>query len=257
MRIILLFLIFFFSFSFCHSLLYAQPTLSINTENFPPFSFEENGSIVGAATEIVEMVMKSAGLRYSIELYPWARCYTLAKNTPNTFIYAISRRANREKHFIWIGVITPAKQSFFSLKERGDIQIIDIEDAHKYRIGTTVEDARDTYLINKGFNPKEIDRLGGKEGHLKNYQKLKLGRIDLWPMPDAVAYFVVRRTGDDPEKTLRKVYEIPELSQEGFYLAANLQTDDEVIKKIRKHLIEFKKSSAYAAILKKWDLAEQ
>jgi polar amino acid transport system substrate-binding protein len=252
----LLLFVFFLSL-FCHSVLPAQQSFVINTENFPPMSFEENGKIVGASTEVVERVMKRAELEYVIEMYPWARCYATAKNTPNTLIYPISRRAKREKHFIWIGEVTPAKQSFFALKERSDIQIEKLKDTRKYRIGTTVEDARETYLINKGFKAEDFDRVGGKEGHLKNYKKLKQKRIDLWPMPGAVAYFTVKREGDDPEKTLRKVFEISEISKKGFYLAANLKTPDEVIKKIRKHLEEFKKSPEYDMILRKWDLEGQ
>jgi polar amino acid transport system substrate-binding protein len=79
-------------------------------------------------------------------------------------------------------------------------------------------------------------------------------RIDLWPMPDAVMNYIVGKAGDDMNTVLRKVFELSEISTEGYYIAASLQTLDDVVNKIRTTLEDFKKSAEYEMILDKWGL---
>lgn len=226
----------------------------IFTEEFPPFNFSENGRITGVSTEVVEAVMKRTGFDYEIKSYPWVRAYGVSQKRPNSLIFSISRQTKRENLFKWIEVIVPSVHSVFALKKRSDIQAITFEDLKKYRIGTTIEDARETYLLDKGFEIDKLHRIGGGSSNLRNYMKLKMERIDLWPMPDAVMDYIVRQTGDDPDKTLRKVFKLSEISQDGYYLAASLQTSDEVVEKIKKTLIEFKKTQEYAMILDRWGI---
>ena len=89
--------IFFLILLFCNSS-YAQ-TLTVYTEEFPPFNFTENNNIVGVSTEVVEAVMKTAGIEYKLESLPWARAFKYAKDQPNALIYSISRRAKRKNLF--------------------------------------------------------------------------------------------------------------------------------------------------------------
>ena len=92
--------------------------------------------------------------------------------------------------------------------------------------------ARESYLESKGFDFNTFDRTSGDNSHVSNYKKLKAGRIDLWPMPDAVAYHVAKTEGDDPAALLKRILPLTEIST-GYYLAASLQTSDETVKTIR------------------------
>ncbi len=233
--------------------LFAQK-LTIYTEEFPPYNFTEDDKIVGVSTEVVETVMREAGLDYEIVSYPWARTYKFAKKRPNSLIFSISRRAKREDKFKWIGVIVPSKHSVFALKNRTDIRIDKIDDLKKYKIGTTIGDARETYLLNKGFEIIELQRVGGDDANRRNYEKLKLGRIDLWPMSEANAHYILRQAGDDPDIEIRKVFLLEEMSKGVYYIASGLQTSDEIVKKIRLALQKFKKTREYRRILEKWGL---
>jgi polar amino acid transport system substrate-binding protein len=245
---------FFFVF-FAAGILQAEP-IHIYTEEFPPFNFTENGKITGMSTEIVEAVMKQAKIEYVIESLPWARGYQNAQDRPNALIYSMSRLPKREALFKWIGVITPSDYSVFALKERTDIEIKNLDDMKKYKIGTTLGDARETYLVSKGFELEKLDRVGGEEANVQNFQKLKTKRIDLWPMPDAVAYYILKKSGDDLDKVLRKVFELSELTTGGYYLAASLQTSDDVVNKLKNSLEAFKKTPDYKELLKKWGLKQ-
>lgn len=228
--------------------------LTIYTEEVAPYNFTEGNKIVGVSTEVVEAVMNKAGLDHEMVSYPWARTYKLAAERPNSLIFSISRRPKRETTFKWIGVIVPSRHSVFALKSRIDIKIENIDDLKKYTIGTTLDDARETYLLENGFKISDLQRVAGKTANLQNYQKLKLGRIDLWPMSEAIAYYIVRKSGDDPDRQIRKVFLFEEMSKGGYYIASSLQTSDDIVKTIRETLEKFKKTTEYQQILEKWDL---
>lgn len=228
--------------------------LTIYTEEFPPYNFTEGNKIVGVSTEVVEVVMKKAGLDYEMVSYPWARTYKLAAGSRNSLIFSISRRPKRETTFNWIGVITPSKHSVFALKSRLDLKIENLEDLRKYAIGTTIGDARETYLLENGFWPSDLQRVSGETANLQNYEKLKLGRIDLWPMSEAAAYYTVKKAGDDPDRQIRRVFVFEAMSKEGYYIASSLQTSDDIVRTIRETLEKFKKTTEYQQILEKWDL---
>ncbi len=229
--------------------------ITLYTEEFPPFNMTENNEVTGVSTEVVANVMSTAGIAYTIESYPWARTYKLAQKGPTSLIYSISRRAKRENLFRWIGIIVPTVQSVFSLKSRTDIDIKELAEMKNYKIGTTLQDSREIYLLNNGFTEDDLMRASGDNSYFLNYKKLKQGRIDLWPMPDAVAFYLVKQAGDDPSETIQKVFEFEEMSKSGYYIAASLDVPEETVETIRESLEEFKKTPEYENILKKWGLA--
>ena len=85
-----------------------------------------------------------------------------------------------------------------------------------------------------------------------NYQKLKMGRVDLWIMSELTARHLARRAGDDPAKTLAKVYHIADLSSEGYYMAFGRQTPDATVARFRNALESIKRNGIFDALKKKW-----
>jgi len=231
-------------------------SLAIITEEFPPYNYIENNKITGIATEVVEAVMKQTGINYTIKSYPWARTYYIAQKMPNTLIYSINRTPQREKLFKWVGAIVPINVSIFCLAERSDIRVDDFNDLKQYKIGTIIDDAFESYLIGKGLDVSNFDRISGEKAYQRSYLKLKAGRIEVMPMMDAVAYHVVRKVGDDPKAMLRRVFSVTELSKNSCYIAASLKTPDDVVNKIRNVLEDFKKTSNYKELLEKWGVQE-
>ncbi|OZG71227.1 hypothetical protein BTA51_21500 [Hahella sp. CCB-MM4] len=243
------------AFLFCLSPHIHADAISIYTEEFPPFNYASQQSIDGVSTRIIREVMDRTGLAYSLQLFPWARSYRATLEQQNTFIYSISRLKQREGLFKWVGKIVPVGYSVFTLQSNHDIKVDSLEDMKKYRIGTTINDAREDYLLSRGFDVRHFDRLSGEDANLKNYLKLKAGRIDLWPMPDAVAYYIARSQEDNPKAVLRRVYTLSELST-GYYLASNVNTPDQVLESVRNSLKQFKTTREYINILKNWGLEE-
>jgi len=224
-------------------------TIHVVTEDYPPYNFEENSKIVGISTEVVRAVLKEVGYETDIRLYPWPRTYSMAQKNENTIIYSISRTEERENLFKWIGVVAPADNYLFALKNKTDIKISNLDEAKKYRIGTVRDDVADIYLTKKGFEVgKNIERASNYELNMK---KLLKGRLDLWFCAEFVGNFLLKKHGYIPEETVKKVYFLDEISGEGFYMAFSKSTSDDIVEKYKIALEKLKTDGTYDKILKK------
>lgn len=220
----------------------------------PTYNYTQDSVLTGVSTEVVKKVMELAGEDFTIKSYPWARSYVSAQSGSGNLIYSINRIEKREKLFKWIGEVSPNTTSVYALKSRPGIQVRNLDELQKYSIVTAFRDAKEMYLVNKGFNKLKFARLSGKDTNMRAYKLLKSGDVDVWPMTDAVAYYIARQHGDEPEKILRKVIPIAEMSTQGFYIAASLDTPDELVTHIARTLEKFKATDEYKQILVRWGL---
>jgi polar amino acid transport system substrate-binding protein len=227
-------------------------SLTIFTEEFPPFNFTEKGKITGVSTEIVRHVMADTGIQYQIKSLAWKETYQRAQEEPNSLIFSISRNKSREKLFKWIGIIVPTSYFVMALKSRTDIKVESLEDMKKYKIGTTMDDIVESWLISKGFDTGDFYRSSGDNATQKNFMNLLNKRIDVCPFPDAVAYHIVRKAGhSNPGLLLQKTFPIEELSG-GYHMASGLKTPDSDVFQISQALRKFKQSDKYYKILAHW-----
>lgn len=227
----------------------ADDPVRILTEEFPPYNYTAQGKITGLATEVVEAVLKELGRQAEIQSMPWARAYETARSTPGVLIYSIGRTPERDKHFKWVGVIAPTVYYLYGQHGRA-YRVDTLEAAKPYQIGTVNEDVGEQFLVSQGF--VKGHNLQSSVKYMYNYEKLKAGRIDLWIMSELTANHLARQAGDDPQQTLSKVYRIPELSSEGYYLAFGAHTPDATVEKYRKALETVRSNGTYDRLQRKW-----
>ena len=228
----------------------AATTVTCVTEENRPVNFMENGRVTGFSTEVVEAVLKEIGVPANIQIMPWARAYATALHAENVLIFSIMRTAEREHLFKWVGVVSPPDSSYlFAMRER-KLRLADLDDARNYKIGTINGDAREQYLESKGFVKGR--HLHGNAVPRITYEKLKLGRIDLWAMSEIVAVDLVRREGGDPAQVLVRALQLTELGSGGSYMAFGPKTDDQLVERFRKGLEAVKANGTFAALQKKW-----
>ncbi len=151
-------------------------TIVVVTEDNYPLSYEENGQVVGQATELVKETLDGAGLAYTIGMYPWARAYGMARTEPYVLIYSMARTPEREEQFKWVGAVAPRIYVLYKLRSREDIAITTLEEAKAYRIGVVKDDVRHKYLVAEGVSVEEVTN------DTQNMMKLRSGRIDLFPI---------------------------------------------------------------------------
>ena len=227
----------------------AEAAVRILTEEYPPYNYTDHGKVTGLSTEVVEAVLKELKLQGDFQSLPWARAYETARNTPNVLIYSIGRTPERDKLFKWVGVI--AATNYYLFGQPGRVYHVDsLEAAKKYRIATVNEDVGEQFLMAHGFVKGQ--NLQPSVKYELNYEKLKMDRVDLWIMDELTASYLARQAGDDPAKTLNRVYRIPELTNDESYMAFGMQTPDATVDKFRHALERVRQSGVYEQLQRKW-----
>lgn len=148
-------------------------SISFFTEDYAPLNFEQDGEIVGVATDQVKQMMQRAGLDYSLELTQWSRAINLAEKKPNTCVFATTHTEERDARFQWVEPLSADKTVLVKLKG-SDVNVNSIEDARALRTGTQTGDYTVGVLKDNGFELTDLS-----PNFEVTVKKLKAGRIDL------------------------------------------------------------------------------
>ena len=212
----------------CAATALAGGELRVVTEELPPYNMTQGGQITGMSTEVVQAVMKEAGIQAPIHSMPWARAYDIALNEENVLISSITRTPQREKLFKWV-----------------------LDDARRLQTATVNEDAGEQYLLAHGFLIGK--NLQSSNRYELNYEKLKAGRVDLWIANELNALYLSRQAGDDPERVMQRVLDLSELAADGgLNMAFSVKTPDATVERFRKALETVRRNGTYDAIRRRW-----
>ena len=209
----------------------SQEQIQVFTELFPPYQqLNDSGDIDGWSTQLVKKILDEAKIDYQITVYPWPRTYRLASQQPNTLIYSLLRNKPRESLFYWIAPLCKIQTYFYKFKYRDDISVNDLEDARKYVIGIGRDQPHLEFLIDSGFIINE--NLVEVTSNAQLQQMMKRDRVDLIM---ASRHFVeaLKKNSSADFHDIEPIYFIHEFKQQ-LYLAANLETSPEVLKRIKR-----------------------
>jgi polar amino acid transport system substrate-binding protein len=197
----------------------AHAALHLLTDENAPFGYTDPASqkITGITADMVVEAASRAKQPYVLEIFPWARAYSLAKNDPDTCVYPLARLPERESLFRWVGPLSVntwvlyAKSSFQG--EIGSLAALE-----KYTVGGLLQDGPAVYLKSQGVN---VEMVGDNKHNLK---KLAAGRIDLW----ATGLYRGRALATEEGITdIKPVYTIKEVDH---YLACSPKTAESAVK---------------------------
>lgn len=196
--------------------------ITVVTENTPQ-SFRQNGRVAGRATEVVEQTLQRAGLTdYRIDIYPWARAQDLALREPNVLIYLIARTAERESQFQWVGEVRRIRYFLYALPDRGDLDMLQLDDARTRTIGVVRDDVRHQYFQRQGFT-----RLVVSSQPMENLRTLLHRQVDLVPMTELEAATLCQEARPDCTG-LTRLAPLDDL-RFGLYMAFSTATPKEVV----------------------------
>ena len=236
-------------FTWSFSCLSYSTSITIVTEQLPPYNYQENGVMKGMSTEVVQAVLQELDLEIPIEVYPWARAYRMASAIENVLIYSISRIPQREASFKWIGVIAPVSFGVFALKKRTDIKADSLNGLRPYKLGTVQGDALDQYFTKKGFT--NIVKSNSKEVSMKMFL---MGRSDIWSVSKQTGVYLLKKAGISPNESVREILKLKEFSAGNQYMAFSLATKDKVVNQFKEALKSIKKKGFYQNIIKKYEI---
>lgn len=224
-------------------------SLEVVTEEWPPYTYTENGRVVGVVSEIVRATLDRAGMDYSIKIYPWARSYDEAMNGKNVLIYSIFKLPNREYLFKWVKLDGLAvNMHLFRPKFRPEIKVPTIADARQYRVGVTRETSTHHFLLSKGF--VEGENLFPVNSEEQNILKSNPAnqRIDLTTGDTLSMAHWLKVSGFVSDYWVQQAL----LFKEDIYIAFGLKTSDAVVEKVRTAFLELKAEGQIEAIREKY-----
>ena len=228
--------------------LYGAEPLRVVTEELPPYSMTIDGKPDGMATELVQAVLKEMGETCSIQVMPWARAYDTALNGHNVLIYSIARTPAREPLFTWVEPIAPGNWKLYSLNP--NLRLRSLDEARRYQIATVKDDVGEQFLLDNGF---ELGKnLQSSNRYNINYEKLRMGRVDLWIVNETNAHYIVRQQGLEPAQALYPALDLKNLGGNGLNIAFSHNTDAEIIARFRQGLEKVRASGKIQAIYAKW-----
>lgn len=165
------------------------------TEEYPPFSFREGGKYKGSSIDQVDILMKTAGLDYSVDMMPWARALALAENEPMHCVFTATHNEERDPHFKWVEPLLTGK-TLLIRKAGSKANPTTLDEAKAYLIGTQRGDFTADILKKNGFDKVDL----ATDFNL-TLEKLMLGRIDLMPISEDY-YRKLRKEGTQIEQTM-------------------------------------------------------
>jgi ABC-type amino acid transport substrate-binding protein len=219
-------------------------SLAVLTEEFPPYNFTEDGELRGIATDILKLVLEDAKVDVRggpMQVYPWARAYNVALVQPDTMLYSVTRTAEREKLFKWVGPVASNRNVLLARKDRS-VKIATLKDAGKFKAGAIRDDAGGQLLVAGGYPPDQMELSSDARS---NILKLETGRIDLFAYPENVFKWMLATMGKNPGD-----YETVFVLHDGHvYFALNRDTPDELVANLQKSLDKVKASGQAQAII--------
>ena len=224
--------------------------LRVVTEDWPPYNYSEQGNVTGVVTEVVLAALDRTGLDYTVEVLPWARAYKLARTEPNVMIYTILRLPNRAPLFRWIKLDGLAVEMYmFRPVHRQEIELHDLDDAKKYRVGVTRDTSTHHFLLAHGFRtgknlfPVRCEQLNT----LKS--KPETRRVDLTTGDRLSVARVLKEAGLPPD------YWVPQLLlfKEDLYMAFSLKTPAATIERVRQGLEMVRDDGTLARVTDKYN----
>lgn len=230
-------------FLFCGASLARAEALVLLTENLAPFNMSVNGSnfakgegVSGISADILRAVCQRAEVEcQQILRFPWQRVYQQTLEDGGYGLFSTARTQEREALFKWVG---PIATNHWVLLARGDspIQLANLQDAARYRIGGYKGDAKTQFLLDRGLSVQTTLRDN------ENARKLDKGQIDLWVTSEQAGRYMARQEGIDNLRVVQRLHAAE------LYLALNRQTPTELVQKLQTALDALRAEGVLQAI---------
>ena len=214
------------------------------TEQFPPFSYQEDGKLQGISVDLLEKMLEHMNTtlnRSEIKLLPWDQGYQMALQDNNTAIFSTGRIPEREALFKWVGPISSIKVVLFALNEK-HIKINSPGDLMALKIGVVKDSAEGPVVIKAGANPGNLVE---SNNTTQVIDMLKAGTIDAWAYPDLVGVWMAEKAGLKAGE-YEVVYQLTKESP--LYYAFNRNTSNSTVQAFQAALNQTKKGKEASGV---------
>lgn len=214
---------------------FAKESITVFTEDFPPYNYLYQNILVGDNVEIVDRVFKELNFTPNYVVLPWARSYQMVLTTPNSLVFSMARNKEREHKFKWVGSLNGVETCLFSLRNTDHADVSSLDSAKTFKVVTQLGGHISVLLEREGF--KQGENLFGSVNVASALKMLETGRTDLIGLPERVIYYYLQLQNRNPTQVIKKQFCFDSTA---LYLAFNENTPDELVEKFRDALIKVK-----------------
>lgn len=209
-----------------------------------PYQYlDDQQQIHGFSWQLVKQMFSRAGVTIKgdkVQMLPFARAYKTVQRTNSSGMFMTVRKQQREALFKWVGPLMPREKWLYKLKPSSLPAISTLSQARDMRVGTVNNSSTNEYLQKLGFN-----RLTLLPNENLVFGMFLAGRIDLMPSLELSMAFKLQERGLS-YRAVEKVLAFDKRYQ--YYLAFNLETQQEVIDRLQQALDQMKADGSYQAL---------
>lgn len=222
--------------------------INVVTEYLEPYQIKNNdGSLGGFSTEVVNTLFSITKDQANIQVMPWARAYEVAIHEPNILIYSIARTNIREDKFRWIGALKEERLYFWGLKKHFTKTNYQVGELKNYKIAVSRRSNTAQYIIGQNFT--NIYQLANER---QNMDMLFKDRVDLILATQITIETRAKKLGYDFNE-MQKLNEVATLNNK-LSVAFSLNTSPELIKKYQMAFQQLVSSGQLEKLKEKWQL---
>jgi polar amino acid transport system substrate-binding protein len=227
-------------FSIMPSYLFGAESIRVVTDAWPPYVFEEQGTMTGFDYEVMQAVMKRMGYSVEFRLMPWKRCLQMIESGQADALLDVSITEERKRSMIFPSEPLSDSASVLFHRRGQRYRFNTLEDLRGLRIGTIAG-----YEYNKEFLEADYIFREPVADLQQNIRKLMNGRIDLFISNRRVGLYALQRAG-----ALDAVAYLPKPVSGGEVYLAFTRTDANRVlaKKFSESLRTFKGTKEYRDI---------
>jgi len=221
----------------------SNDAITIYTEDWPPFTFEEDGQLKGFSVEVVRAIQDKVHDTTPIQIAPWTRGYHEALANPNVILLAMIRSKEREKLFTLLGPLGETEIALYGLaKPRFPINSI-ASGKSSLLVAALQDSIYSSALKDAGF--KNIEHTKNPE---QEARQLAAGRVDLIATDPCVIKAAFKKIGRS-DLELKKYLTI---AKSEVYISFSKGTKPDIILKWKNALKEIKQDGTFAKLAHKW-----
>ncbi|MGV8110979.1 transporter substrate-binding domain-containing protein [Methanospirillum sp.] len=198
------------------------------TEEYPPYTFIDNGTPSGLMVDMVTAISRKAEYelpKQSIHFLPWNEAYQKALTKPGTVIFSIARTPERENLFSWVGPVVSSDIALYSSRDR-NITLHDRKELANYTIGTITDDVTIDFLVDAGVRK---DSIVTRSDPYELIHDLDDGTLDLFAYGNIAAEYHIKNATGNPGfyKISAKIGTFP------VYIGFSAGTPENLVKKFQ------------------------
>lgn len=233
-----------------HSIVSAQTTMRLGTDDWRPYEFEQENELTGYSVEIVQHVFQQMGIEISsLEIFPWARAEWMVFNGELDALFSVTKSQEREDacFFPSEALIQSDWVLFIRKSDVGQLKFDTFDDLKGKQVGVVREHA---------YTPEFWDFLKRENNYqdvtadAQNFRKLAANRVDYIASEYAVGMSLLNELGLTDQ--IVALTEHPLKSAGLFIMFSKKTVQAETVAQFSEVLRQFKTTPAYQEIAAKY-----